>query len=154
MGGLTAHSPLQSPVPLSPHAGDAGGCSPSSRRARRRSKPLRVITEPWFLLGFRTLNHPFSSAFNTLSAVRGRKHSLCIQKDKSSLQQLLYLTKKHTGLPWQPCFSKNSRAIYSTAESTGSAGGSCFNWETQGDLYSSRELAPSKRCQITPSFIN
>lgn len=80
------------------------GCFCSSRYARLRSKPLCVITDPRFLLGSHLFNHPFSFAFNTLSSVRGQKHSLYIQKDKSSLQQLLYLTKNTLGCHGNPGF--------------------------------------------------
>lgn len=37
------------------------------------SQTPSVITDPLFLLGFHLFNHPFSSASNTLSSVKGQK---------------------------------------------------------------------------------
>lgn len=112
----------KAPLSLSPHHFQCRSC----RHTQLHPKPLRVITNPRFLLGFHLFNHPFSSASNTLSSVRGQKHSLYIQKDKSSLQQLLYLTEKIHWVAMAALASKNRPAISSTAESTGSADGSCF----------------------------
>lgn len=142
---------LQSSPWLSLHISNAKGYFWSSRHTQHHSKPLCVITDPQFLLGFHLFNLPVSSAFNTPSSVRGQKRSLYIQKDTSSLQQLLYLTKKIHGVVMATVLSKNRSAIYSTAQSTAELTEAALtaHWEMQADFCSLGGLVSSISHEIT-----
>lgn len=147
---------LQSSPWLSLHISNAKGYFWSSRHTQHHSKPLCVITDPQFLLGFHLFNLPVSSAFNTPSSVRGQKRSLYIQKDTSSLQQLLYLTKKIHGVVMATVLSKNRSAIYSTAQSTAELTEAALtaHWEMQADFCSLGGLVSSISHEITQRFAN